>query len=416
MKISNRIRASVQVCSIITPGRFAQRPKVFSLTTKAIVSGFGCLLLFGVTGPVNGLHAQQFKPDKVASKQEKAKVSQNNSSSSYDLPNQSPLIKRIALQPVRLGRSGLRVFLGVTSPKSSDSPIGQITFEQAVRVSVPEVGEGDMRIRLRLHNNSGSPIILDMSGVPSKDYGDALLSYDVLLDREPIIQRQCHVCSRNALGPGKSLVFSVPQGYLSSGRAIRVRFGLGSADLNEVTGNEENEQYVYFSSSQLPRAINQDLKDSVRKAVDLPFPKAANESREQLLHFGPPATPFIAEAIRSDSKMNPIKKAFLVDVIVRITGEESVSALITLLSDDDPLLRGLGADSLGKRRSRSAIPNLIRLLSDHGVYKTVAYTDPASEHAVLVRDVAIESLQAVTGTILAPQGSEEQQAQGVGVR
>ena len=116
MTTSNPLRASVLVCPIITPGRFFQRPKVFSFSSKAIISSFGFLLSFGLSGPVNGLHAQQFKPDKAASRLEKAKAPVNDSSLSKDLPNESSAIKRIAFQPVRWGRSLLRVFLGATSP------------------------------------------------------------------------------------------------------------------------------------------------------------------------------------------------------------------------------------------------------------------------------------------------------------
>jgi hypothetical protein len=82
-----------------------QRPRVVSLPTKAIVSGLGLFLVFGLAGLVCGIHAQQFKPDKVASKQENSKVSLNDSPSSNALPNESPLAKRIVLLPVRSVKS-----------------------------------------------------------------------------------------------------------------------------------------------------------------------------------------------------------------------------------------------------------------------------------------------------------------------
>jgi hypothetical protein len=106
MKTRNPIGAAVQVCSIITLGRLAQRPKYLSFPSKAIISGFGLLLVFGLSGLVHGLPAQQFKPDKATSKQETPEVLLSGSASAKGaLPNESSLIKRIALLPIRLGRS-----------------------------------------------------------------------------------------------------------------------------------------------------------------------------------------------------------------------------------------------------------------------------------------------------------------------
>src|SRR5882724_250317 len=120
MKTQPPIGASIQVCPNVTLGRSAPRPKVFSSPTKAIVSGFGFLLLLGLSGPANGLPAQQFRPDIVAPKQEKAKVILNDRPTSNNLSNESSLIERIVLLPVRLGRN---VVSALFHRKANGSPI-----------------------------------------------------------------------------------------------------------------------------------------------------------------------------------------------------------------------------------------------------------------------------------------------------
>jgi len=155
----------------------------------------------------------------------------------------------------------------------------------------------------------------------------------------------------------------------------------------------------------------EDLRTKVWRAIDLPFPKDADESRKQLKQIGAPAVPFILEAIESEPEMNPIKKTFLVDVMASIHQESSVSGLMGLLSSNDPYIRGLAATYLGKQKVRASVPKLINLLNDKEVYKTTVYTDPLSEKPVLVRDAAIDALQAVTGKVLARRGTKDQKAQ-----
>lgn len=152
-----------------------------------------------------------------------------------------------------------------------------------------------------------------------------------------------------------------------------------------------------------------DLRDKVLQIISRPFPREAEASREQLMALGSPAIPWIVEAIRSDAKLTPIKKAFLVDVISRISGRDASSTMIRLLEDDDPFVRGLSASRLGELRSGTAIPHLIRLLHDKEVYQTVVQTDPAAEQDILVRDVAIEALRATTGMALAERDSKDEQ-------
>lgn len=135
-----------------------------------------------------------------------------------------------------------------------------LTFERAGQVKVSEPGEERERVWLRFHNNTRWPIMLDMSGAPRKEYGDAELYYDVLSARKLIFHGECHVCSRNSVAAGKSLVFSVPRGDLAEGRGIRVLFSYGWEDQNDVTAGREAEHYAYFYASQLPKSSAQSTK------------------------------------------------------------------------------------------------------------------------------------------------------------
>ena len=151
-----------------------------------------------------------------------------------------------------------------------------------------------------------------------------------------------------------------------------------------------------------------ELRTKVSEAARL-FPKEAKTSRKQLISFGEPAVPFIVEIIQSDPNLDPVKKAFLIDVIASIHGEKSDAGLVSLLSDGDPYVRGLAVSYITKRKLQAAIPHLISLLEDKAVYKTVVHTDPSSTQVVLVRDVAIEALQATTGIAVRPRGTKDEQ-------
>jgi hypothetical protein len=140
------------------------------------------------------------------------------------------------------------------NPRLSQShPSVYITFERAAKIASDSSGELEETVWLRLRNNTRWPIILDMNGVSSKEYGDAALFHDVLLDGKVIAEERCHACSFNPLPPGRSLVFTVPRADLREGYSIRVRFSYGWENGNDVAGGREVEHFVYFHHSALPK-------------------------------------------------------------------------------------------------------------------------------------------------------------------
>jgi hypothetical protein len=151
-------------------------------------------------------------------------------------------------------------------------------------------------------------------------------------------------------------------------------------------------------------------RDKVLQAINLPFPDKATNTRSQLTELGPAAAPYIVEVIGSRDDLHPIRKTFLIDILAGICGTEVENALFSLLSDKDPYVRGLTTTYLAKRKLKSSIPYLINLLDDQGIYKTINQTDAGITRDILVKDVAIDALEATTQMVLAPKGSRGQQA------
>jgi hypothetical protein len=143
---------------------------------------------------------------------------------------------------------------GVTSrnPRiSKANPSVYITLEREGVIASVSTGEMQQTVWLRLRNNTRWPIVFDMRGVPSKEYGDASLFHDVLLEGKVIAEERCHTCSFNRVGPGRSLLFTVPGEDIGKGKSIRVQFSFGWEDENDVAGGREVEHFVYFHSSSL---------------------------------------------------------------------------------------------------------------------------------------------------------------------
>lgn len=114
--------------------------------------------------------------------------------------------------------------------------------------------ENEERIWLRFNNNTRWGIRLDMGG-EEKVFGNARLFYDILSGFEKIDRSvRCHVCSFNVLGPGKSLLFSVPKADLVGSYAIQIQY---SCAWEDDLDSGEPSHFVYFYSRSLPDAIRE---------------------------------------------------------------------------------------------------------------------------------------------------------------
>ena len=139
------------------------------------------------------------------------------------------------LSPVRINRKYPTVYL---------------TFERIRKVIGTEQEE---RIWLRLHNNARWGIRTEASG-EDKALGDAKLYFDILSDRETLKKSfGCHVCSITTLGPGKSILFSLPREYLSGAFALRINFSYEWEDDTDLFPMHEPTHFVFFYSRDLPK-------------------------------------------------------------------------------------------------------------------------------------------------------------------
>lgn len=152
-----------------------------------------------------------------------------------------------------------------------------------------------------------------------------------------------------------------------------------------------------------------DLSAQVSKAVGL-FSSSPTLARKELKELGPSAFPYLLRIIREDPGLGTIKKTLLIDAIARDETEKGASALVELLAESDPYVRGLAISYLGKRRYRPAISHLIKLLDDRGVFVTTIKTDPYREEPELVRDKAMEALQAITGKRMDRRTTQDERA------
>jgi len=170
--------------------------------------------------------------------------------------------------------------------------------------------EGSTGIWLKLHNNSNSPIVLNMGGVPSKAYGDAALIYDVLTGGEVTNPDSCHVCSFNSLHSGHSILFSVPAEDLAEGRALRIRFSYPWEDSSTVAPDRRPEHFVYFNSSQIP---------SVAATVGTAKCGQVRESSKQ--NPGPPLLPCGPNITLTNAATFPDSKTVMVSVLLNESGK-----------------------------------------------------------------------------------------------
>ena len=99
---------------------------------------------------------------------------------------------------------------------------------------------------------------------------------------------------------------------------------------------------LFISVSQATVGRQNDVSARVSQVVAL-LPNEPKLARKHLLALGPSAFPYVLRIVREDAGLGMIKKTFLIDVIARSKTKQSGSALIELLTDTDPYVRGLAA-------------------------------------------------------------------------
>ena len=157
-------------------------------------------------------------------------------------------------------------------------------------------------------------------------------------------------------------------------------------------------------------AATQQDSDRVSEAVALFRNKQYDTAMSQFRDLGEKAIPAVLNLIQSDEVPVGVRMFGLFGFISSIEGESANGALIELLSARIPFLRGQSAGEIGRRKVKAAIPNLIHLLDDKEICLTTSITDPYRERHTLVRDTAIDALEAITGKKLSKNRSYEEKA------
>ena len=129
-----------------------------------------------------------------------------------------------------------------------------ISFLRVGKIEPLETGVSDKYLWFRITNNTRWAIWLQMSGVP-KAYGDASLYFTIVESKggKIRIDSRCHVCSVNPVGPGRSVVFSIPGDYVTLDTFLRLNYSFAWERDNENEDGSSSTHAVEFDFHHLPK-------------------------------------------------------------------------------------------------------------------------------------------------------------------
>jgi hypothetical protein len=131
----------------------------------------------------------------------------------------------------------------------------------------------------------------------------------------------------------------------------------------------------------------------VNELLARPFPAEAATVKESLVAHGDRAVRGIVEAVKNEGGASPERINFLFDVLTSIGTPNAQVAMVELLDDSRPLVRGRAADELATNLAHCATPALIDRLQDTAVYND----DVKRRKSLTVAEAADEALQKLTG-------------------
>jgi hypothetical protein len=161
-----------------------------------------------------------------------------------------------------------------------------------------------------------------------------------------------------------------------------------------------------FLSAQAEGNPQEDVKAKAEEALKN-FNKNVPENMARLRALGAPAVPLVIDYIREGH--GPIVKIILLSFVSSTKGKEADDAVLSLLWDKDPTLRGYAATAASARKLQAAVPRLVELLNDKEVATHVVVMD-GEDYDVLVRDNAVEALESINGLVLEKKGSKDKKA------
>jgi hypothetical protein len=180
-----------------------------------------------------------------------------------------------------------------------------------------------------------------------------------------------------------------------------------------------------FSNAFVAAQSREKLDSKVEEAMTLYRNGQTEQAQEVFREIGDPASPHVAELFSQRLAHSGVIDMPLFNIIAATKGDKSDAALIGFLSHENSYVRGLTASFLGKRRTEAAIPYLISLLADKGVYlngrlrsgrfmvdeKGNVDVGGSWKPPTLVMDEVIKALELITGLKLEDIMSKEEQAE-----
>ena len=137
-----------------------------------------------------------------------------------------------------------------------NKPAVYISFLRTADLNPLRASNGRKHLVFRITNNSRWVIWLEMGGVPER-HGDAKLFYTIEGEKtgEIRIDERCHVCSVNPVGPGRSVVFTVPADDAGRDTRLRVKYSFAWERGNEAEGGSYSEHSVVLYFGHLPKSV-----------------------------------------------------------------------------------------------------------------------------------------------------------------
>ena len=139
----------------------------------------------------------------------------------------------------------------------SNKPTVYLAFVRKERIKDAAINRPD-RLFFRFTNNTVWPLTLEMSDYGDKRLGDAMLYYSI--DESESGKNlsgslDCHVCSFNPLGSGKSILFSIPLEDADRGATMRLKYDFSWEGLGGDFSGSSSKHIVSFYFNSLPKGV-----------------------------------------------------------------------------------------------------------------------------------------------------------------
>jgi hypothetical protein len=138
-----------------------------------------------------------------------------------------------------------------------NQPAVIVSFVRTANLEPIYASDGRDYLLFQIRNNTRWEIWLQMSGVPTKAYGDAGLFYSIVETKTGTIRRNetCHVCSVNPVGPGKTVVFPIPRNLAASDALLRLEYSFAWEKQRENGSGSVSTHGAEFYFDSLPKRV-----------------------------------------------------------------------------------------------------------------------------------------------------------------